>query len=423
MNFLFGLLVNVIDFCIINKYYSCFSVERTCKKTASKIIFIVSILLLSVVNQLNVPSFNLITSIVLIYVYSLTFSYSHTQRIVLPILYIGFGFVAELLCYWLLSSFGNILSDAKGYYVSVLLCEALRLLIVYVIYQICDVKLPQLPGRILVLLLFIPISSIVICCVAINIIKHSQSNVSSILSVVIIIMTFTINVLLLSLIRKLIDVMLENHGNAMLLQEAEAKENYYREVENSNNTIREIKHNLKNMLLAIYAKADDNQMIAEEVKVLVEELDESEKNIYTKNVIFNTILNNKVSQAKSQRIDVDVSVMIPQYINLDYKDAGVLLGNLLDNAIEACCKLNEANRKMAISILYRSGMLLVKVSNSKEDKEVDVNKSSKIDEDNHGIGIPSIKRIVKKYNGAIEFVDNGTEFEVCASMYGIESTI
>lgn len=419
MIFLFGLFVNFIDFSIIKKYYSCFSKERTCKKTVSTAIFLVSVLLISLVNQLDVPTFNLITSIVLIYVYNLTFTYSRTQRVVLPILYIGFGFVAELTCYLLLSSFGDILSYGESYYVSVLLCEVLRFLIVYVIYQICGAKLPHLPGRILALLLFIPVSSIVICCVAINIIKFSQNYISSILSLIIIIMTLAINVLLLSLIRKLIDVMLENHNNAMLLQEAKAKENYYREVENSNNTIREIKHNLKNMLLAIYAKADDNQILAEEVKALVEELDESEKNIYTTNVIFNTILNNKVNQAKNQKIDVEVSVLIPQYINLDYKDAGVLLGNLLDNAMEACSILDESKRKMTISIIYRKGMLLVKVRNSKEDKRVDIDKSSKMDKDNHGIGIPSIKRIIKKYNGAIEFIDKGTEFEVCASMYGI----
>lgn len=421
MIFLFDILINVIDFLIIHKFFDCFCNKRNCNKQVGIGVFVCCIGLISIVNQFDNPNVNVLILLAMIYLYSFTFTYTLPYRIVLPILYIGLGFVAELFNFVLLSSFDDVLRGQTFYYVGALLCEIWRFLIVLIVCQIRDFQLPNLPKSFILLLLLIPVFSIIICCITINIIKINESDIGRILCVVVTIITVTNNILIFKLFSKLVDVMSENHNNAMLLQEAKAKELFYKEVEKSNNQVREIKHNLKNTLLAIYAKNSEENTLSKDIKVIVDELDMSDKNIYTKNVIFNTIINNKVNQTRNENINIDVSVMIPQYMNLDYKDAGVLLGNMLDNAIEACYKLDEAKRWIKINILYRSGMLLITVCNSKENKTVDISKSSKVDTDNHGIGIPSMKRIIKKHNGVIEFIDNGYSFEVSASLYGVES--
>lgn len=45
--------------------------------------------------------------------------------------------------------------------------------------------------------------------------------------------------------------------------------------------------------------------------------------------------------AENLKIKTYVNIKVPKSINLDYKDAGILLGNILDNAIESCKKINR----------------------------------------------------------------------------------
>ena len=72
-------------------------------------------------------------------------------------------------------------------------------------------------------------------------------------------------------------------------------------------------------------------------------------------------------------------------------------------------------------MLHQKNTLFIKVCNSKTRELVNINKSSKRDVYNHGIGVSSIKSIVKKYNGYEVFKDKGEEFEVSESLYGITS--
>ena len=108
-------------------------------------------------------------------------------------------------------------------------------------------------------------------------------------------------------------------------------------------------------------------------------------------------------------------------MSLDYKDAGILLGNILDNAIEACERINKDRRWIKIDIFRQKNILFIKVCNTKNKELANISKSSKRDVYNHGIGVSSIESIVKKYDGYVEFADKGEKFEVDVSLYGMIS--
>ena len=145
-------------------------------------------------------------------------------------------------------------------------------------------KLPKLSFDTGKFLVIIPLSSIVICCIAINIVQNSKNGLVNIMCLVIIIMTITSNVLMFKMFLKVIDTLSDNYEKEMLLQEAEAKEQYYQEVEQSNREVRKIKHDLKNMLLAICGKAKEQNEVSEEIYKIMKELDQSDKKIFTSNV-------------------------------------------------------------------------------------------------------------------------------------------
>lgn len=97
MNLIYDLIINIIDYLIIFKYFKSFSEKRTMKKKYCTILFCGCIIWISVVNQFHNPNANLILCILMIYLYSCSFSYSISYHIILPVLYIGFGIVAELI--------------------------------------------------------------------------------------------------------------------------------------------------------------------------------------------------------------------------------------------------------------------------------------------------------------------------------------
>lgn len=421
MTIIYDIIINLIDYLIIFKYFNCFDKKRNLKKKYCVGIFFSCIVLVSVINQLQNQYTNLILCILMIYLYSLSFSYGISYHIVLPILYIGFGIVAELIGFVILNISGSILPYSVQYYGSSFICELIRYLIVCVLCSIKKLRLPQLSFKIGKFLVIIPISSITICCIAINIIQNSKNNLVNIMCLVIIIMTIASNVLMFKMFFRVIDTLSDNYEKEMLLQEAEAKEQYYKEVEKSNREVRKIKHDFKNMLLAICGNYKEKNKISEEISKIIKQLDESDKKIYTSNVVINTIINNKISQAEKLNVKTEVNIKIPKSVSFDYKDAGILLGNILDNAIEACERINQDRRWIQIDIFHQRSILFIKVCNGKIKNSVNINKSSKSNVHNHGIGVTSINAVVKKYDGYVEFVDKGEEFEVDVSLYGIIS--
>lgn len=419
MTIIYDIIINLIDYLIIFKYFNCFGKKRNLRKKYCVGIFFSCVVFVSVINQLQNQYINLILCILMIYLYSLSFSYGMAYHIVLPILYIGFGIVAELIGFVILNISGSILPYPVQYYGSSFICEFIRYLIVCVFCSIKKIKLPKLSFKIGEFLVIIPISSIVICCIAINIIQNSKNNLVNMMCMVIIIMTITSNILMFKMFFKVIDTLSDNYEKEMLLLEAEAKEQYYQELEKSSREVRKIKHDLKNMLLAICGKAKKQNEISEEIYKIIKELDESDKKIYTSNVVINTIINHKISQAKKLEIKTDVNIKVSKAIHIDYKDAGILLGNILDNAIEACEKIKKKERWIKIDMLHNKNTLFIEVCNSKGKELTNISKSSKSDAHNHGIGISSIKAITKKYDGYVEFVDKGEEFEVVVNLYGM----
>ena len=170
--------------------------------------------------------------------------------------------------------------------------------------------------------------------------------------------------------------------------------------------------------MPFYAIEKANVDFKKEFQKIIGELDEGEKTIYTANIIVNTILNNKLRNAQKRHIATEASVLVPKQMNLDYSAAGILLGNLLDNAIEACEKIEVSKRWITVNIIYKEHTLILKICNSKEIKKANIALNSKRHYNQSGIGIHSVTRVVEKY---INF--NQMTPLISAILYGILSGI
>ncbi len=132
--------------------------------------------------------------------------------------------------------------------------------------------------------------------------------------------------------------------------------------------------------------------------------------IETGNEYVNAILNSKITLAKNNGMAI-TSVIVGDIDGVDHVDLCNLLGNLLDNAIEAGAHTED--KTIVFKLVAEEQRIRINISNSISESVMERNlelKTSKSDVKNHGFGTKSVKEIASKYNGIADFYEEGNRF-------------
>lgn len=203
-------------------------------------------------------------------------------------------------------------------------------------------------------------------------------------------------------------------------KEAEYKENYYQKVEDNQKKVRELRHNLVNQIIVLKSQVDALK-IAEADKIMddiIAEVQQTKMDIYTENIAVNYMLNSKINESEIYDINWDIDINIPKKINIDMRDMGTVLGNILDNAIEACSMLKNGEKVINVNMFYKNSNIVIFIRNPKNVSGIAMN-TWKRDKENHGLGLQSARKIVDKYNGIVTCEDRNTFYEVSIMMWNI----
>lgn len=175
-----------------------------------------------------------------------------------------------------------------------------------------------------------------------------------------------------------------------------------------------VRHDIKNQLLTIMQYADEGKTadIKAYINVLTNNYLPNILNyINTDNAAFDAVINSKIAVCNQNNIFMEVNIKQDTDICIPPAEIAVLFGNLLDNSIEAAKYTDE--KRISLDIHKNASYLIILVSNSikssvlKNNENLETSKSNK---ELHGIGIKSIKNIVKKHNGMIQFYEEENEF-------------
>jgi sensor histidine kinase regulating citrate/malate metabolism len=154
-------------------------------------------------------------------------------------------------------------------------------------------------------------------------------------------------------------------------------------------------------------KEDKHKLAIDYIRDLKNEAFETYTWIKTGNDVVDAILNQKRSEGNSKNIKMNMKVSIPKDINMEPLDLCTILGNALDNSIEANEKIEDISRRYINVIMnpYKD-YLFIEISNPSifnpigEDGKL---RTTKKDKENHGFGIKSIKQVVEKYDGMLNY--------------------
>lgn len=184
----------------------------------------------------------------------------------------------------------------------------------------------------------------------------------------------------------------------------EKEEENYQRLAASYNEIRDIRHDLKDQLEVLNHLIENKNY--EEAQNHMHRLYHTTENVvsvcYTGNLAVDSIINLKGAYARNHDIRFKTKIKVKQ---IDFDTIGLcrILGNILDNAVEACERIDEGEKYIFCMIYQIEKKLMIEVDNTS--LKVDVNHLSTSKENKliHGIGIRSIKQMAQNMNGHVSY--------------------
>lgn len=222
----------------------------------------------------------------------------------------------------------------------------------------------------------------------------------------------------------LYNILIENYinlrDNDLYKQQTYAYQNQLEVIMESGNRVRALRHDMKNHILALQALVQRKE--AEEMNRYLESMKDfmtnPEEYVKTGSDSVDSLLNYKIQKAHEVLNVVETKISIPQQLRLRSFDLNVLLGNLLDNAIDASMQTEE--KKLNITIKLDKGVLFLYICNSCQriaDGRSGFLETTKEDKTNHGIGLKNVRQIVEKYHGDLAFQYENNFMETDVMMY------
>lgn len=420
VNGLIKALVNVFDMYIVYRYMTIFFGNKFTSKKLVVGAYVTRFILLFVFGAIEVlPIVSSCVYFVCIFMIAIFYKARLLKKLVVSILVIMCGFVGEVLvalCIGLsdFDWFGQMAQASVFYEVIMELIFWAMTLVVQRFQNVnSNVSVPKV---FLVAIVIIPLSSI---CLEIMIFQ--QDNFDSNMASVSLLCIVTINFILIYLYDSLFKLFQERTRAAIVMRE---KEYYHEQAEVLKiqyEELKEFRHDFKNRMVVIEQLINENKYnrLLDYTKLITEKLEKT--NVYSSSgkLAIDSVMNYKLSRAVESGVDVQCEVIIPETLRVDEDDIVVILGNLLDNALEATLRLVD-NRYIYVDIQYDKGTLLIHVENT-YDSVVYQDKGKlltrKEDINLHGIGLQSVNTVVEKYNGKVDIEKDKDKFVVDVMLY------
>ena len=164
-------------------------------------------------------------------------------------------------------------------------------------------------------------------------------------------------------------------------------------------------HNHMQVMKAQLALGNTEEMGAY-LDQLERELDRVDTFVRSGNLMVDAILNSKLTLARRQEVAVNCSAKAPERLSVEDVDLCVILGNLLDNALEACAQVEKEKRFLRLYLTVNKSQLYFSVQNAaKEEPDFEASRYISRKRGNHGLGMKRVKAAVDKYDGYLNLAN------------------
>lgn len=236
-------------------------------------------------------------------------------------------------------------------------------------------------------------------------------------------MSVVIAILIFVMILWVKNRILQEENNTLVMEEQLQHQKYCEMVEVMEHN-RELIHDTKHHFLVIqeYLKNEEYENLQKYVKQISDEFQRTVPKVYTGIKILDFILEQKRVVAQKSGIRYEIDTMLLTGIPTTEQETCALFGNLLDNAIEACCLVKTEEKLIKIQIQQINQLLSIELLNTFEIpciRKQGVFETIKEERSVHGYGIKSMRRIVDKYQGLITYEEKEKIFTTKITFFNL----
>lgn len=210
-------------------------------------------------------------------------------------------------------------------------------------------------------------------------------------------------ILIYQMVNRILSVEKENYLVKLNNEELKFNKKNYENIMTHMNEIRKIKHDMNHMLLSLLDDCEkkDYESLHNHINKQLHRINDT-PTIDTGNASLNLILSSQLSKVKDKNIEF-ITSQFDDDIPMDKVDFYVLLGNLLDNAIENCT--SKSIKKIILDIYKEDHDLVINIKNTSIHNPLVDNPNFNTSKEGrgHGFGMRSIMNIVNKYHGEITY--------------------
>ena len=266
-------------------------------------------------------------------------------------------------------------------------------------------------------IIIIPVTSIAVIYIIFLTDDRTLPNEMNSLSVLAALLLLFINISIFTVYGQLSHKIESEKLHLIYVQQLHAINNQIRENKTFTEHIRREQHDFKNTVIYIQqlAKESNCEKISEYLNSYLAINDSFKQNINTGNPVMDSLLNYKCNIAHSKNIDFITHLEVPT--DLPYNDdmLCIILGNALDNAIEAQEKVSSS-KYIDLSMYYKKECLCIIIKNPFEHnlkcEAPWTFRSTKNNTALHGIGLSSIKNVLNKMHGEMIINTDNSIFTV-----------
>lgn len=390
---------SVINFILFN--YLLEQYEKKCTKYFYATVFLISSISLSMINLLDIPILNLISTLTFFLSINII-GYRHNAIIEYcrDMIYLLILIFLDTVAFFIVGFLYPLHEDINIF--RILSATLLVLLFNMIIKKyISFTKIDDVPLREIIIYLVITVFYIFLIYILskdYDLIKNQFSKSMILFIVIAHVLIDTVIYYYLNFVGisyKMEKEMIEAN------KQIELKNIYYTNLKKNYEENRKIIHDFKNHLQILEYTYEHNLKKAQEIKEeIIKKLDDHKMKYQSSSEILDIILMDKEKEAKKHHIRFDFKMEIVDLSFISDMDIITIFGNLYDNAIEANNGYNNDNKYIKSAIYQVKEMIVIRIENSCSNKlKYTGNRIRSTKENHHGIGLNNIREVINKYNG------------------------
>ena len=401
------LIYNAIRIILICKLGSLFlKAERISKRQKTILILLFIVIHSAVYMYTSNRNVTLAMNFILYMIYTLAYDGSIFNRLFSFIVSYIMNIISEGAIYYFLLNFD--ITDNKTLILTFIGSDIILFTVEEIMnYAFKQTDYDEIVWKYKLFFLTIPFGSLYLCKILLDTYDISPKTISSI------IVLFMINISFFFILKLVTMYYKEIHKQALINKEYKYYKSQIDIIKESDTKAAKARHDYKNHTLTVkgYVKSGELNKAEDYLNMMLDDLSSYSKIVDCGNSVIDNLFNYKLSNIDG--INYKLNVSIPNDLFIPDYDLSIIIGNLLDNSINALMETED--KKLEVSIKYKFESLNIKFSNSysgqlvkKGNKFLSTNKEPQ----NHGYGLSNIEEVVNRHNGKIEYITDNTTFTV-----------